>query len=380
MKKLIYLIFCSFVIQIRGEFSDFFGSAARSLSFVPPPATGNCRIIRSWELVTSFIPDQERARAAYRIMEKALRHLPIDLKKLLVVGALGQVKPELEEYFKISWTQPRIDFLYSKMEWKKNEIPYWIHTSGDVAATLSGLLLYSHYSTKNRDINGYYISENSFKGYERSHRQKEFEKTPHFKEAFDSVNNRLRFYLNRYENFSVEEVLAAYDLCRHLYVTFHVKRDNVLWCKAFFEADLEVFEFYEELNLSNGNYHNSSDLAPNVCGIVKTMENTLNNENGDLGVTFFTTTQQFLPILKSLGLLREVKPTEFEIRHLNPYRINNVAGRLSSLTIYRYGPGCNLDHEIFINGRKLTGSLKSKKYADLPSTLWKEHRCAQYGF
>lgn len=33
-----------------------------------------------------------------------------------------------------------------------------VHTSGDVAAVLTGQVLYAHHSTKNRDINGYYVA------------------------------------------------------------------------------------------------------------------------------------------------------------------------------------------------------------------------------
>lgn len=151
------------------------------------------------------------------------------------------------------------------------------------------------------------------------------------------MNNRLRFYFNQTKSFTVDELVAAYDLCRHLYVTFNIKRDNILWCKLFSKADLDVFEFYEELNILNGVFHNSTDLASNVCGIVESMESTLNTEDGLIGVSFFTNTQQFLPFLRSLKFLTPTHAEDFEKRALIPWRVKEIAGRMSTLTVYKYG-------------------------------------------
>lgn len=58
-----------------------------------------------------------------------LSHIPIKLNNLLVIGSIEQLKEALVEEFERTWIAPRISYLYDKIKWTKNEVPFWVRKS-----------------------------------------------------------------------------------------------------------------------------------------------------------------------------------------------------------------------------------------------------------
>lgn len=76
--------------------------------------------------------------------------MPIKMNDLWVIGALESLKERVVENFRQTWTESRIHFLYDKVKWEKNEVPFWVRNQYKIGPNgvffISNLVIKNHFN------------------------------------------------------------------------------------------------------------------------------------------------------------------------------------------------------------------------------------------